>query len=104
MAEKMNSDVDALRDDLNALRSDLAQLAQHVRTLTSDSAAEAKANAGARLDDLGRRIEEAVADLQQQGERSSAMLRQNVQDRPLVSVLTAFGIGLLLGRLIKRID
>lgn len=105
MAEaKAKTDMEKLREDMEALRTDLAQLAQHVRSLSANSADAAKTEARARLDEFGGRLEGTMADLQRQGTQGVDTLKDSIRDRPLGSVLAALGIGLLVGRLLKRLD
>ena len=105
MAEaKAKTDMEKLREDMEALRTDLGQLAQHVRSFSASSADAAKSQAQARLDELGGRLEGTMADLQRQGSQGMDTLKDSIRDRPLGSVLAALGIGLLLGRLLKRLD
>lgn len=85
MAERnIEKDIDALRSDFAALQSDLQALtrtlARRARTAAADTA-----------DDLLARGRDGVAAVEGQ-----------VAERPLASLLIAFGAGVALGKLLDR--
>ena len=84
MEEGMNQEVDALRADFNKLREDLAALTKTLKEQTRQKAADG-------LSDLKTKTDEYRTGFEDQ-----------IREKPLETVLAAFGIGLVLGKLFSR--
>lgn len=84
-------ETDAIKKDLEALRKDLRELAASVRASGEQRAHDSLERARHQYDDLRR----------QAGKRGQE-LGAEIEARPFTSVLAAFGIGLVLGKLIGR--
>jgi ElaB/YqjD/DUF883 family membrane-anchored ribosome-binding protein len=97
MSDRSNteSDLSQLIQDVQSLKRDLASLADHSRgTLwqgASDTANAVSAEA--------QRLYDGVA---AQGRRSAEALSTKVEEQPLMSLLIAFGIGFIGGRILPR--
>lgn len=86
-----NTDLGKLREDLDAVRADIARLAESLKTATGDTA---RAGVGAaRLGAERARV---------QADEWASELGRRIEERPYGSVLVAFGVGLLLGKLFDR--
>ncbi|HET6725372.1 MAG TPA: hypothetical protein VFH85_05150 [Gammaproteobacteria bacterium] len=84
-------DIHALKGDVDALRSDIKSLAESIKRQ-----AESQARAGyARAREAGEKV-------RHQAERGAAAVEEQIEERPLISVLTAFGVGFVLGKLLDR--
>ena len=84
-----------LQADLAALRKDFGILADHVRSMadgTARDAAHGLAERGAKLRDAAK----------QRGEAGIAAFESQVQAHPFTSILVAFGVGLVVSRLVGR--
>lgn len=86
-----NTETEALRADIEALRQDLKNLASDVRSSGDRHARES-------LD----QIRELYEDVRKQANEHGENLSAGIEARPLTSVLAAFGIGLLLGKIFGR--
>ncbi len=91
-----------LRVDMNKLRSDLSEVAQALFEAGKSEAGEAKTRlqgmAQQRLDDVRK-----VLDTARERSRSATdVVKQQVEQKPMVSMLVALGAGILLGALIRR--
>lgn len=91
-----------LRKDLDGVRSDLAKLAK-----TSGSAAESGVQAArerleAETEQLLERIRTAADSAGEKGRSMLHGVEQEVGEKPLSSVLTAFGVGAFLGWIASR--
>jgi len=97
MAEKTKTetDLEKLMADVQSLKRDIAALAEHSRgTLwagASDTANAISAEAS--------RLYDGVAS---QSRRSAKAVSTQVEEQPLLSILIAFGIGFLGGRVLPR--
>ncbi len=98
----IDEELQAMKDDLADLRRDLKALLRATRTESSS-----------RLHDLGDRLrgftEEGAARLRHgvdhargYGRVASEQAHKTVADHPLVTMLTAVGVGMALGRLVGR--
>lgn len=81
----------SLEDDMEALRRDLKSLASTVGDLGKAKSEDVKEQVGATVDKAVERGREAADTVQ-----------EAVRQRPVASVLTAFGVGLLIGHLLDR--
>lgn len=81
-------DLDAIVKDISALKKDIGSLMEHVK----DTATETVTGETKRL----------YGTLSTEGEKSLAALSRRVEDRPLSSLLIAFGIGFIGAHLLKR--
>jgi ElaB/YqjD/DUF883 family membrane-anchored ribosome-binding protein len=84
-------DTESLKKDLDALREDLKTLADDVRNSGEKQAQE-------RLDQMRDYYE----DLRKQTNKYSKDMSAEIEARPFTCVFAAFGIGVILGRLLGR--
>ncbi|WP_027891199.1 YhjD/YihY/BrkB family envelope integrity protein [Calidithermus chliarophilus] len=89
------ADFEALKADFQALRSDVMSLMSSL-----------KETAGSKAKDLANELRHTGGELTHQvkekGSEIAATLETQVKDRPLMSLLVAFGAGLVLSRMINR--
>jgi ElaB/YqjD/DUF883 family membrane-anchored ribosome-binding protein len=85
----------AVKDDLAKLRSDIANLSAALKDLTSETVQE-------RLDSLRGGIDRLTDDAKVQSREILDDLTDHIEEKPLTSILIAFGVGILLGRLLDR--
>jgi ElaB/YqjD/DUF883 family membrane-anchored ribosome-binding protein len=88
-------DVGAIADDIAALKRDLAALVG----LRTKDAVEKGSDA---VELLGEEAERLYRNAVAEGKRHLATLVQQVEAQPLTSVLVAFGVGVIAGRLLSR--
>jgi ElaB/YqjD/DUF883 family membrane-anchored ribosome-binding protein len=92
MEEKtVEADVAALRTDLKQLRADLLALTKSLSEKTKKEATES-------FEDLKRKSEDLEAKMRKSAHEARTTLEQQVQEKPLGTLLIAFGLGLLLGK------
>jgi ElaB/YqjD/DUF883 family membrane-anchored ribosome-binding protein len=95
-------DVGKLRSDMDALRADFATLADHIKQIGGSAMSEARSRGADKVSELRKDLERTADHLREQGEASVAEVERTIQDRPLLSMLAAFGVGMLLTRLLER--
>jgi ElaB/YqjD/DUF883 family membrane-anchored ribosome-binding protein len=88
-------EMDKLRADIATLRDDVARL---VKTLAS----EAKGMASEAKGDASEEFRRLYAKLSEQSGRGAKAIAHEVEERPLVTLLLAFGIGFIGGTLLRR--
>lgn len=86
-----NKNVDALRSDLEQLRTDFAAMGRTVKDLATEVGSETYA----RVRDRG---DQARA----QAKKAAGVVAETIEERPLVSVLSVFVLGMLIGFLFGR--
>ncbi|KAA5606302.1 DUF883 family protein [Roseospira marina] len=100
-----------LRKDLDQLRNDMTQIMSDVRTLAQERREQATSSARAykdRVNDTVRDYSEKAGDTVRhygeqasaQGARAADYASRQIESQPFTSVIAAFGIGVLAGRLL----
>ena len=90
-----SGDFEAIREDIDNLRKDLARLMEHVKS----GAFQTFTGRVEEMSGDARRIyDQALAG----GERGAEALVRQVEERPLASLVIAFGLGFIGSRLILR--
>jgi ElaB/YqjD/DUF883 family membrane-anchored ribosome-binding protein len=90
-AEEAAADLEKLREDIAALRSDLTRL---VKSMSKD--------AGDLSNEAQREARRLYSKLAKEGERSAKAVVHELEERPLTTLLIAFAIGFVGGRLLPR--
>ncbi len=86
-----NTETEALKADIERLKNDLSELAKSYR-------AEGERRAQAGMDSA----KDKYGELRDEAMRRKQDLGSEIESRPFTSVGAAFGVGLLLGKLIGR--
>ncbi|HZL59352.1 MAG TPA: hypothetical protein VFC38_06600 [Stellaceae bacterium] len=89
------TDVETIRGDLDSLKSDLAGLMDHVKNGALQGVA-------GRVDDVTTEARRLYGQFTAESERQAEALARRVEERPLTSLLIAFGLGFLGGRIFFR--
>ena len=87
-------DLSAIIDDIATLKRDFAALLQRAQGATGD-----KTDA---VEFLGEEAERLYREAVTEGKRHLATVLQQVEAQPLASLLVAFGVGVIAGRLFSR--
>jgi ElaB/YqjD/DUF883 family membrane-anchored ribosome-binding protein len=99
MSAKNQSDLSTIGDDVVLLKRDLSRLMDRLKNGTFDVAKESTQEVVERLSDETDRL---YRSLTKQSERSVKAISRQVEEQPLASLVVAFGIGLISGRLLSR--
>jgi ElaB/YqjD/DUF883 family membrane-anchored ribosome-binding protein len=103
MAEKeFDKELAALRADLGRLKTDLAAIVEVLKESGREKAEAAGTEIGDLLKVLEQGLKEALVSIKERGESSVESLGRRVEQRPLLSLLIAFGAGLLFGQISNR--
>jgi ElaB/YqjD/DUF883 family membrane-anchored ribosome-binding protein len=97
-----DKEFESLRADINRLREDLATLTRHVRETAGEQVSAAGQRAREYADDARERASEAAAKGRARAARSAEAVESQIEDHPFTSITVAFGIGLLIGKLMSR--
>jgi len=91
-------DLDTIVNDVAALKKDIARILEHVKSATVDNAVDTAHDLAAQLSDEAAGL---YKDLSKRGQRTAKALNRKVEDNPGVSLLVAFGLGILASRLMR---
>jgi ElaB/YqjD/DUF883 family membrane-anchored ribosome-binding protein len=95
-------DLEAVRQDIEALRKDLASLTKSLKGAGESGLEKIAAAGSAKAQELEGGLEQAMDTLRSQGQVSVAQIERAIHDKPLTSLLAAFGAGMLIARLLER--
>ncbi|MDR3535801.1 MAG: hypothetical protein P4L71_04810 [Acetobacteraceae bacterium] len=98
----MTPDLTQIGDDLAALKHDLAELLGHVRSGAVNGAGDAADAVRSSVGQLSRKTRTAYDDLSAQAECTAKAIGGQIEERPVTSLLIAFGVGVLASRLLSR--
>lgn len=101
-ATKADQELDAVKEHIQALRNDLATLTTHIRGLSSATIEQAQAAGSLKIEELSADLQRAADALRRRGEASVAQVEATIREKPLISLLAAFGAGVLIARLLER--
>lgn len=103
MAERdLNNEMEALRADVTKLRTDLGNIAQALKEVGKGKAEDARSSVSELASTLREELLRALEGAKDRGKRSVATVEETIEDRPFLTLLTAFGAGILLGKLLDR--
>ncbi len=86
MADQTNTDIAVLQTEIKQLRADVAKIAETMRDIANNGVAGA-----------GQRVQASTEKIWTEVKRKAGTAGREIEERPVASVLTAFGAGVLLG-------
>lgn len=97
MANSVHQDMATMRADLDSLRDELGQLTKAAADIVADTARTQKA----RMNGIGADVAETAGSLldglKARGRAGVAAVERQIEDRPMTSLLVAFGGSVLIG-------
>jgi len=100
--QAVDQELETLRGDLNTLREDVRKLTEDLARAARTGAAVASEEAEAEMKRLRAELDELYRRALSRGQASLESIEEQVERNPLTSLAVAFGIGLLLGKLLDR--
>lgn len=92
-------ELESVKSDIAELRGDLATLAKDIRGLVRKGAPRQAASA---LEALQESAEATIASMAEHGTEAARTVERGVKNRPVESLLIAFGLGVLIGNIVRR--
>jgi len=102
MEHDLQTELQALKTDLASLRTDLKGVVQAVKDMSNRGVEVAKATLEGEAKQLREDFRSAMEETKQRGKDSAQALGKQIEQNPYVSILAAFGLGLILGKLTGR--
>jgi ElaB/YqjD/DUF883 family membrane-anchored ribosome-binding protein len=100
--EQAGLDFSQLKADFERLSEGLGALRQHLVGLGVEGARGVQDAGLAQLDQVRRDLDDLSVQLRRQGRDALGEVERTVRERPLASLLMAFGAGMVLSRLFGR--
>jgi ElaB/YqjD/DUF883 family membrane-anchored ribosome-binding protein len=105
-ARNLEEEFDALKAGLDTLRKDISSRVNSFGDAATDEVRtrgrRARAAVGRATDRAGEVWDDAANEASRRGREGAAALEQRIEERPILSVLVAFGIGVMIGRMLNR--
>jgi ElaB/YqjD/DUF883 family membrane-anchored ribosome-binding protein len=102
----LEEEFDTLKAGLDTLRKDIGSLVSSFGDAATDEVKtrgrRAHAAVGRATDRAAEVWDDATNQVSRRGRQGVAAVEQQIEERPFISVLVAFGIGLVIGKLINR--
>lgn len=98
----VSDEFDTLKSDVAKLRSDLSTTTKKLIDVGKDQTGEAKEIAKIEAAKLLSELEDAVDESKQKGKRALESVEDKIIEKPLLSLLVAFVIGLLIGKVVDN--
>lgn len=95
-----DNDAATLKEDFERLRQDFQTLRGHLNEMGGRRLDEAGARSREQLDEIEAMMRSFGQDVRTRGEFGQARLEQTIMERPLTSLLAAFGVGMLISQLL----
>lgn len=100
--EELRAEIETLKEDLAKLRNDLSAIPATGRDIAEDSVAAARESLQQETEKLAARLRSAADEAESQGRELVDDVGRTVKERPMTSLLIAFGGGLILGWMTQR--
>lgn len=98
----IKSDYENLKADFQALRSDVMGLVESLKGSAAVKAKEVSADLLQSGEHVAQRALDAVGTVKEKGSELASSLETQVKERPLMSILVAFGAGIVLSRMLRH--
>ena len=96
------ADTSRLEADIDQLKKDLKKLNETLVGLGREGFDAVQSEGAARLEALRKEADDIAKRLKVKGQHQYDALEAQVQEKPLLSLLAAFGLGLIISRVIDR--
>lgn len=100
--DEFRSEIDSLRADIDNLRQDLRRLADSARQQGASKVATFKQQLQEGAMNRMSQLRDVLDSAKGYGLKACTKAQRKVEDRPFASVLTAFVVGLVVGKLLMR--
>ena len=101
-ARNVEQEFDSLKADFGKLSADLLALTEALRGLNGQDAKDGLAKLRSIAESETEGLSAAAAALGARGQDAMASVGRQITERPVMSVLICFGLGLVIGKLLDR--
>lgn len=97
-----HAEIETLKAELARLREDFAGVAAALRDAGMAETENMRENTSEFLSNLKEHLGHALDEAKEKGKRSMEVVENQVSEHPFASLLIAFGVGFVLGKLLDR--
>ena len=101
-AADLRHDVDAIKDDIALLKTDLVAAMRDLVEAGKSQAGEARAKIEDSINEKLDKLNAAAGNVADRGRRAAKSAQHFVEERPFQSLAMAFGVGLLVGAVLRK--
>jgi ElaB/YqjD/DUF883 family membrane-anchored ribosome-binding protein len=98
----LSKEIETLRADVAKLRTDLSGIAVSLKDLGKGRVDEARSTLVELADSLKEELRKGMEGARDRGKKSVETVEQQIEQRPLLALLAAFGVGVVLGKILDR--
>jgi len=98
--ERLQKEIDAIRADVAKLSEDMAELTRVIRMLGVEKAEEVKDRVGEGVDGVSEELRRRVEAARERAGKATEGFEKAVEQYPMSSLLAAFGVGMIVARLL----
>jgi hypothetical protein len=91
-------DMETIVNDFAVLKRDIGRILEHVKSATVDTAVDTAQDLASQIGDEAAGL---YKDLSRRSQRTAKVINRKVEDNPGLSLLVAFGMGILVSRLMR---
>jgi ElaB/YqjD/DUF883 family membrane-anchored ribosome-binding protein len=103
MAERdLGKEIEGLKEDMAKLRDDLAGIVDALKDVGKGRVEDAREGLGELADALRDALRGGLEGAREKSKKSVETVEQQIEQRPLLSLLAAFGVGVVLGKILDR--
>jgi len=99
MAESIDRELQTLKDDFATLNQTVADLARDVKALLAATVREGEDKTRSNVHETIEGLKERMDQVRDRGQHYVDSTEQRISEHPFTSLLTAFGIGFILAKL-----
>ena len=100
--EEIRAEVQTLKQDIGRLREDLGELLQSVRKEGDKRFEESKHKLREEAMNRIDKFKDVLDNARQYGQKACREARKRIERLPLATLLTVFGVGVIVGRMLMR--
>lgn len=97
--DELTKELEQMRSDMAALRADVAELAKVLKTMGTNKAESVKDTIEEEIQKRREALREKLDEARARGQEFKDSLEDRVETHPYTSLLTAFGVGFVLAKL-----
>lgn len=100
--EEYQKELETVKSDIAQLRTDMSELVDSFRQMGQERVHEAKSRATSEVERLREQLNQAYDRARQEGREVYETAHHRLEEHPLTSVGLAFGLGLLIGKILSK--
>ena len=97
---EFQAELETLKADVSKLRGDVGELLDLLKAMGLEKVSGAKETLDEELEKRREEFQEALKAARARGERTARAVEGEITDHPLGSVMTAFGLGFIIAKLL----